>query len=419
MKFDTIIMGGGLAGLTAGIELAGKGLRTAIITSGQSALHFSSGSFELLGYDANMNPIENPLEGMKSLPDNHPYKTIGLERVKELLPRVRPLMKEAGIAVSGSDTCNHWRLSPIGVFKHSWLTIDGYCTVDSLENIPFKNVALVAIDGMLDFFPSFLASGLAKRGIATQMVSITTPAIDNLRRRSAIAISRSLHDDELDNMAATINTAIAALPIAPDAILLPAVAAGEEMEAARRLREKVSTPLYYICTPGTSVLGVQAQKQLQKQFRRLGGALLPGDTVVKGHFADDGSRLLAVETHNFGSDLLKADEFIFAAGSFFSKGLKALPDHIEEPVFDLQVDAPRDDRALWFDKNIFNEQPYMAYGVAVEGSSLRALRHGKTISNIRVIGSSLPGAQSLREGSGAGVSLLSALHAADQILKSK
>ena len=46
MKFDTIIIGGGLAGLTAGISLQQAGIHTAIISSGQNALHFFSGIFE-------------------------------------------------------------------------------------------------------------------------------------------------------------------------------------------------------------------------------------------------------------------------------------------------------------------------------------------------------------------------------------
>ena len=49
MKFDYIIIGGGLCGLSAGIRLAEQGKKTAIVSSGQSALHFCAGSFGLLG----------------------------------------------------------------------------------------------------------------------------------------------------------------------------------------------------------------------------------------------------------------------------------------------------------------------------------------------------------------------------------
>ena len=73
MKFDTIIIGGGLSGLTCGIALAQQKQRVAIINAGQSTLHFNSGSLELLGYDENGDLVDAPLKAIPLLSNMHPF----------------------------------------------------------------------------------------------------------------------------------------------------------------------------------------------------------------------------------------------------------------------------------------------------------------------------------------------------------
>ena len=70
MRYDSVIIGGGLAALLCGIELARGGKKVAIVATGHSTLHFSSGSFGL--YNA-----AEPLKAVEALDASHPYTKLG------------------------------------------------------------------------------------------------------------------------------------------------------------------------------------------------------------------------------------------------------------------------------------------------------------------------------------------------------
>ena len=65
--------------------------------------------------------------------------------------------------------------------------------------------------------------------------------------------------------------------------------------------------------------------------------------------------------------------------------------------------------------DFFSPQPYMRFGVVTD-SEFRTSRNAVTVRNLRAIGSILFGADSLHEGSGAGIALLTAIAAARKIL---
>lgn len=414
MKFDTVIIGGGLSGLTAAIELASQRRRTAVVTAGQSSLHFCSGSFELLGTDGAGKAVDAPFEAMSSLPPSHPYSRLGgAAGVAPLLERVGPMLEGAGIRMTGSAKKNHWRLSPVGVFKPAWLTLDEMVSLSDLSAMPWRKVAIVNIKGYLDFFPRFLAVALEKRGVRVAMEAVTVKALADQRVSStelrAANIARLLTDDVVDALAREVN----AVAGDAEAVLFPAVAGFEDASAAERLRQAVGRPLQFVSTLGLSVPGIRMEKQLTRRLQQLGASVLHGDRVSRGFFTGD--RLDAVETVNLGADRLEADNFILASGSFFSRGLTALSDGVSEPVFGLDVEAAGR-RADWFEKDLFRRQPFMKFGVATD-AGFRALRGGRPVENMRVAGAILSGADSVAEGSGAGVALATAMAAANAILK--
>lgn len=413
MKFDTIIIGGGLSGLISGIEAARSGRRTAIVTAGQSALHFWSGSFEFLCHAAGHLVVDTPLERAEHLPSSHPYKKIGIQHTEKLLGKVQPLLEEAGIKASGSLKRNHYRLTPLGFVKPAWLTLDDYLWFDHHDELEGKRVAIVNIYSYLDFYPRFLAFGLQKLGASCICADVNVPCLDVLRKSTtemrATNISRFLTDEAVDRLAMEINR----VSRGTDMVVMPAVLGIFSQEPVRRLRAGVDRPVNFIATTPASVPGVRCQLALRDLFTSLGGVYMPGDNVKKGSFLPDG-RLEAVYTSNFGDIPLYAENFVISTGSFFGHGLIADLEKIYEPALGLDVDAGSN-RDEWYRKDFYDDQPYMGYGVKTD-ELFRPMRGGKTVENLYATGALLSGFNALKEGSGAGITLATALHAAEQIV---
>ena len=400
MKFDTIIIGGGLSGLVAGIDLSRKGQKCLIVSSGQSALHFFSGSFELCSL------ADNPYEGIATLGEEHPYSKIGAENIADLSAKVKPLFKEVGITLKGVKDANHWRITPMGVLKRAWLTMDEYGTVPADGVMPWKKVAVLNIDGFLDFHTSYIAAGLESKGVECSVHAISMPELERLRKNPtemrSTNIAKTLTGDLIGALAARINEYAQDV----DAVLMPAVVGLTSSTDVVKLKEKVDRPLHFIATLPPSVPGIRMQMMLKKHFQKLGGVYMLGDSVVSGEF--EGGKLKSIKTNNHGDTEFKADNFILASGSFFSKGLASDIDGVYEPIFGLDVDS-LDVRSEWYERNLFDAQPYMSFGVATD-NEFHVKKNGERIENVYATGSVLSGFHPMKQGCGAGVSILSALY---------
>lgn len=415
MKYDTIIIGGGLAGLVCGIRLQKAGQKCAIVSSGQSALHFSSGSFDLLGRLPDGTPVSNPLDAMTSLAEDHPYSIIGKEKVAGYAAEAPQMLTSYGIKASGNATANTWRITPTGERKPAWLTMEDFTPLASKDEKVGEKVLIINILGYLDFNTKFLADSFEKQGSACRIASIKLDEMERLRQNAsemrATNIARVMDREEVWNKAAA---QIKAMIKDEDVVVLPAVFGLKDPEVPAKMREAIGTRTVFVATMPPSVPGIRAQMTLKAEFEKAGGRFLLGDTVTDATFAQDGV-IESIETANFGDIRMHADNFVLATGSFFSKGMIATPEKVYEPVFglDLVYGAKRAD---WFDVNFWNRQNYISYGAKVN-STLNPSIDNMTISNLYVIGSLLGGSNALYEGSGGGIAIISAMAAADAILE--
>lgn len=405
MRFDTIIIGGGLSGLVAGIDLVRKGQKCLIVSSGQSALHFFSGSFELYGKE------DEPLKAIAALDASHPYSKLGAERVEALAARVKPFFAELGLNFKGDASANHWRMTPLGVMKRAWLTLDEYASFESQTEMPWKKVSILNIDGFLDFHTSYVAAALEAKGVEVEVGSLSAPQFDKLRESPTEMRSTNISKTIIGDFVAALASQINEKAGEADAVLMPAVAGLTGTAEVALLKENVNVPLHFLPTLPPSTPGIRIQMMLKKYFQQQGGVYMLGDSVTEGRF--EAGKLMSIKTVNNEETEFEADNFILATGSFFSKGIVASQSGVTEPVFGLDVDADAD-RTNWYQRNMFDAQPYMNFGVATD-EEFRAKKDGKAVENLYVAGSVLSGYNAIKDGCGAGVAILTSLNAADQI----
>lgn len=414
MKFDTIIIGGGLAGLVCGIRLQEQGQNCAIISTGQSAMHFSSGSLDLLGKLPDGSEVVHPLEAIAQLEESHPYRMIGIEKVRQYAVETNLFMERCGVIVQGTSDRNHYRLTPMGMLKQTWLTFEDFTTFESREKFPWSSIAIVNFEGFLDFYTQFIADSFEAHGTKCIVSSVNLPPVEKLRCNPTEM--RSANIARVFDSYEYIDQLVAALqPICNevDMIVLPAVFGLSSSAPMQYLKQRIDKPLCLVATMPPSVPGIRTQQQLIRRFTELGGTFMMGDTVERGVIAD--RRIEGVFTTNHGDIVLSADNYVLASGSFFSRGIIARPDSIYEPVFNVDVyfDA---DRAKWYQTDVFAPQPYMNFGVKTD-MDFHPMVRGQKIDNLYAIGSILSGFNPMQEGSGAGVSILSAMNVADKIVK--
>lgn len=415
MKFDTVIIGGGLAGLVCGIRLQKAGKKCAIVSAGQSAMHFSSGTFDLLGRLPDGTEIVNPIEALKKLPENHPYSVLGEEKVRKYVEEIPTFLTDCGIKVSGNAYANSWRITPTGERKPSWLTLGDFTSLKSKDEKVGSKVLIVNILGYLDFNTKFLADSFEKQGTRCRIDAIRLEEMERLRKNPsemrATNIARVMDRDGVWEKAAD---QVKKMIKDEDVVVLPSVFGLRDSSVVDRLRETIGIKTVFVATMPPSVPGIRSQMTLKAEFERKGGRFFMGDTAVDADF-DENGHIRSIGTVNFGNIRLYAENFVLASGSFFSKGLIATPDRIIEPIFGIDL-SYAEGREQWFDKNFWKRQNYISYGAKVS-KFLHASIDGKPIANLYAIGSVIAGSNTLYEGCGGGIAMITALSVADSIIE--
>ena len=439
MRFDVIIVGGGLSSLACGIKLQKGGNKCLIVSAGQNALHFSSGALGLLAKLPDGTEVTEPLSAVEKLSSEHPYSKIGERRLSEYVASTPGFFSDCGVALHPvvsvasvaepveaveslhvsspssvtSSVRNGYRITALGTLKPAWLAMDDVTLLASKDEKIGQKALIVNFAGFLDFNTRFIAEGFEKRGTECRIESVKLDEVEHLRKNPtemrSVNIARVMNHEANWKQFAHI---VRELLDGEDVVVLPEVFGFDEPVIMQWIKEMIPANVLFIGTTPPSVPGIRTQRLLKKAFEADGGTFLMGDEALDAVF--DGERVASIRTANLGALRLEADTFILASGNLFGKGLVASPNEIMEPVFGLDIDYPAE-RKDWYDENFFARQNYTGFGVKTN-ENFQPLREGNVVPNLYVIGSEVGGCNPLAEGSGAGVAIMTAFSTADRIL---
>lgn len=412
---DVVVIGAGLSGLTAAIELAERGARVHLAAKGMAATHWAHGGIDVAAPPGAATPAAGvgTLRGI----DGHPYAFVADDLGAAIGAHLARLA-DAGLPHRG-DLEAPIRQIPTAVGGLRAAAILPQAQAAALDPwAPDEGLFLLGIDRFRDAWPAFAARNLARQtwpGGPSRIASGTArlPGLDRLNNLGALNLARLL--DRADWRRGALTAMRAALPATGSwRVGVPAVLGLDDHPSVlAEVTERLGRPVFEIPTLPPSIPGLRVYEALRARARTLGVNLQIGFAVER--LVRDGRQVSAVETDAAGRPLrTRTGAVVLATGGIAGGGLRgARNGDVVEVVAGLPVDAPV--RAEWL-----RGDPYGAEGAPLESAGIRVddqLRPvapgGEVlIENLRVVGSTLAGMRYLSERCGDGVALASAHRAA-------
>jgi len=409
MSQDVVVVGGGLAGLTAALRLVQDGLRVVVVAKGVGATHLTGGTIDVLGYtpDRVDSPRSSVSELVASRPD-HPYARLGVE----LLERSLDWFTEAAgtLGYSGSLDENLLLPSAVGAQRPTALAPASMAGGD-LRKSP--RLLLAGFRALKDFYPAYLADNLTRAGLeARSTVLATSPRpgeadVNGLIHAAALDADGGFRRRLAEELAARVEPG--------ESVGLPAVLGLEKApEVWRELQDRVGAPIFEIPTLPPSVPGMRVHRRFAAALRKGGARSIVGAVAV-GAETRNGSIDAVVVQDAARKRSYRARAFVIATGGFASGGLELeLGGNVRELVLGLPVAGTLDGSA--FAAGALDPHPLSRAGLAVDDELRPVDADGKVVyDNVYAAGAMLAGAEPWREKSGDGISIASGIRAAEAI----
>ena len=404
------VVGGGLAGAVAALAAARhRDVGVRLLTAGETSLRAASGLVDVLGYaPGGEGPVADPFVAIPRLPEEHPYRTVGVDAVREALALFDGV---AGGAYAGAGTDRNalvptqlGNLKPTARYPTTVApgvaSREQRTTLVGFEELTGFDAALAA-DRLHATLPYEVWGTSVGLPVDLEGVPETTDlaaALDEAHGRDGAREAFERFHDELSRD-------ILMHDDTDRRVGVPAVLGLDATEALRaELAATVESPVFEVPTGPPSVPGRRLERLLHEALGTAGVELLTGHRVTGAETTGGDITALTTETDN-GERRVETEAVVLATGGLVGGGVEGTPEAVQEPVFGCHVPAP-EDRSAWAATAALGDHAFARFGVETDGR-LRPLdaREEPEFGNLRAAGSVLGGYDFAAEKSGSGVSV--------------